>query len=128
MGADANVPNGHGHATLFVAIELLQPHSVEMLLEAGASLDHQGVGSYTRFRHYSVNAKGDPEGIAELGNIVARAGANIEKLNIYGPTLVFRAVEYDNAETFRTLYSLGVRLDVRVDGATVLHQAAYWGT
>ncbi|RYP57538.1 hypothetical protein DL769_009416 [Monosporascus sp. CRB-8-3] len=99
-----------------------------MLLEAGASHDHQDVGSYTPLYHYVINAKGDPEDIAELGHILARAGANLEKPKIHGFTPVFRAVEYDNAEAFRTLYRLGAILDVRVDGGTVLHQAAYWGT
>ncbi|RYO99734.1 hypothetical protein DL764_006722 [Monosporascus ibericus] len=78
--------------------------------------------------HYAISAKGDPEEIAELGHILARAGANIEKPNIHGSTPVFCAVVYDNAETFRTLYRLSAGLEVRVDGDTVLHQAAYWGT
>ncbi|RYP19194.1 hypothetical protein DL765_003509 [Monosporascus sp. GIB2] len=88
-GADIYLQDAFGMKALCQVVRERSLEFVEHLINIGADVN------------------GDPEGIAELGHILARAGANMKKPNMHGPTPVFRAVEYDKAETFRTLYRLG---------------------
>lgn len=122
-GTDCDARDSDGKTALMLAANLGDANMLEMLLQAGATVDLEDDRGWTALMMGCCNPELD-RGFPEVVAMLAGAGANIEKAIGYGLRPLMLAAGYGEAGVVEVLLNCGAQVRARNEGGRTALQMA----